>query len=175
MMNCHQCQKHLVAYIHDEATPRIRRRVAAHLDTCESCYAAYVRERDASTQMTQDLAWFGQPDNAQLTDIWANVQGTWNQPTQRQRAYRWQHGLMMAAMVLLSVLPWSLNVGNLVHVPVPFQATPAVSPQNTPQGTAVGVVRVAFDVNTPTEDVLPPTPTSTPPMAPVPNMSNEQR
>lgn len=173
-MNCQHCQNHLVAYMHDEAPPRLSRRIARHLRECETCYAAYVRERGAAQQMTQDLAWFGQPDDAQLNRIWATVQTELDAPTPRRRAYPWRHVLAMAAMLLLCALPWALHGGNLDFPRVALPATPAFQPGGTPSGTQT-VKLAALDTNTPTEDVLPPTPTSTPPMAPIPDTESLSR
>ena len=168
---CHHCQQHLVAYINNEASPKVRKRVATHLQTCETCYAAYIRERDTAQQITQELTLFAQADKTQLNNIWASVQAELDTPTPKRYTFskEWQRGLVLVALAVICVLPWSLSVGNFTSPTLQNRMRPVDEPNLTPQAFSSPVHIVALDTTSkPTEDVLPPTPTSTPAIAPIP-------
>lgn len=174
MTHCQYCQEHLIAYINNEATPRIRRRVADHLHSCETCYAIYTRERDAAQQLSRELTLFGRANDNQLDSLWSVIQDEIETPepiTRTNNGKVWQRGLVLVALAVLCALPWSLSWGDLVSVSIPLRATPAVVPYDngTPAGTEGSDISiVALSTGTPTDDMLPPTATSTPMVAPIP-------
>jgi anti-sigma factor RsiW len=177
MSDCQYCQRHLITYINGEGSARMRRRVSQHIQACDACYAAYVRERTAAGRVAQELTLFGTPHRTQLTSMWADVQAELAAPrSSRSKAvrYRWQHGLALVALVVLWALPWSLSWGAFVQT-APEPATPALAPNSTPEGTNVSVLRVAaLEPGNPTEDAAPPTATSTPAVAPIPETLSVQ-
>lgn len=172
MTTCTHCQEHLLTYIHDEAPPRLRRKIAAHLRTCEACYALYVRERDTAHELSQELTLFGGASKPELDTMWASIQNELTAPPTPPThtvSYGWQRGMVLAALLVLCMLPWSLTWGELVSTSAAQRIIPVDVPESTPTITQTRAVRVvALGTSQPTEDMLPPTATSTPASAPVP-------
>lgn len=170
---CTDCQIHLVAYIHNELPERTRRRVGLHLRSCDRCYEVYRVEQGRARQLENELARFGEPSAQQLTSVWEQVQvGLVPQPTQSPWVPNGQfrQGIVVLAFMALCMLPWLMNVNHLATASPTMNATPVRVPEDTPTGTEVAVKRDAVFEPIPTEDTLPPTPTSTPPGAPIPQI-----
>ncbi len=72
-LSCRQCRKYLTAYVNNELTPRARRRVDQHLNTCRGCSSEYLLDRRAAADITDALARIGAPSDRQLNEIWASV------------------------------------------------------------------------------------------------------
>ncbi|MFN8528204.1 MAG: zf-HC2 domain-containing protein [Anaerolineae bacterium] len=72
-LSCHQCRKYLTAYVNNELTPRARRRVDQHLNTCRECSSEYLLDRRTAADITDTLARIGVPSERQLSEIWASV------------------------------------------------------------------------------------------------------
>ncbi|MEL6149895.1 MAG: zf-HC2 domain-containing protein [Chloroflexota bacterium] len=171
-ISCQHCNDNLIAYINGETGPRLRRRMAEHLQTCEACYADYVRECDIARDAQNDLTLLGRPDNAQLDRIWEAVHvelDAMPQTPPRPQSYGARRSLALIALVILCALPWTTSVESRVIAAFSLRATPAIMPQSTPDSTMTSVASIAVINNgRPTEDVLPPTATSTPAVAPIP-------
>jgi len=170
MTECIHCQSNLVAYIDRELPTWEARRVGAHLKACDACYRAYVARRDATRDMERELTLFGTPSAPQLENIWAAVGAeiAERKPPRRPRRFNWQRGLVGVAFAMLCVLPWTLNTEHIIAAAMPVGITPVEMPEGTPEGTQAISTRVAAR-KLPTEDAGPPTPTSTPAVAPVPD------
>jgi len=178
MPTCDDYRSQLVSYINRELPRRKQQRLAKHLQHCEGCYAAYVRERDTAQHLTRELMLLGQSSSSQLDSIWDAVTKQVNSPTSQtantsKNSYNWQPGAAWAALVILCMIPWTMSWNNLVSVTSTLGVTPVDVPVNTPDGTRIGAAQVQinaiqFDFDVPTEDALDPTPTVTPPAAPIP-------
>lgn len=172
MNGCQQCRNDLVKYINEDLSPQLMREMAAHLQNCDTCYALYRYERDAAQQIAKEFAFLGMPEGKQLDRMWRQVSSDLENPETPIHHYDWLHGLAAVLLVTLTILPWVFHLNNFASVTLTSGITPAVVPgEETPEGTESSRFRrVALNLNVPTEDAeLPPTPTSTPAIAPVPN------
>ncbi|MEM6284650.1 MAG: zf-HC2 domain-containing protein [Chloroflexota bacterium] len=172
-ISCQHVHEHLIAYVNGETGPRLRRRIAEHLHTCDSCYADYVRERDTARDAQNDLTLLGRPESTQLDRIWEAVHvelDTMPAQPQQPQTYGVRRSLALVTLMVLCVLPWSASVEDRVIAALDLRATPAVMPYGTPDSTTTSVASIAVynHDGRPTEDVLPPTATSTPAVVPVP-------
>lgn len=132
-ISCQSCRAKLPAYLHRELNPRLRRRVAAHLNNCPACYAAYRQHQDIGRDLQSSLPAFGQPDHAQLGRVWRAVQAEMNQPRRSfQPVFRARYSLGVVALLITLVLPWVF--GSQSHVmALPMLPTPAATGlQETP-------------------------------------------
>jgi anti-sigma factor RsiW len=104
--SCHDCREYLPAYISRDLPPTVRRRVGAHLDTCEACYTVYQRQREITHKLAQQVPLVGKADAPRLGKIWSAVQAemtrprrsSWNQIPRR-------HGVVILILVLVLLLP----------------------------------------------------------------------
>jgi anti-sigma factor RsiW len=174
--DCQHTRDHLVAYINGELGRRRTRRIADHLRGCETCYAAYVRERDTARNLTSELTLLGRADAPQFDALWSHIetQLTTAPATRAPRPASWTSGLVGVALAMLVALPWTLFADEWVaSAAFPIVATPAMMPEETPAGTdsqeGTPHNRAIAALNLATEDPLPATPTSTPAVAPIPN------
>jgi anti-sigma factor RsiW len=171
MNECTYCQSALIAYIDGELSRREARRVAAHLHSCDGCYRAYITRRDATRDIERDLSLLGTADAPQLDSIWTAVQSEIKERTptrQHPRRDNWERAMVGAAFAVLCALPWTLTTDNMIaSAAMPVGVTPVEMPAGTPEGTRATSTRVAART-LPTEDAGPPTPTSTPAVAPAP-------
>lgn len=172
MNDCQRCQQHLIDYINGGLSPWLSRDVAAHIRECDTCYTVYVQQRDTAHRLENELALFGRAQESQLKNIWADVEAALDQPppVAQQHSMHWWQGSVLAALMLICVLPWTLHATRLTR-PVARPAMIVNAPNShTPDGTAVSAAQVMVVADErPTEDAAPPTPTSTPAVAPVPD------
>lgn len=170
MVDCSSYQEKLIAYIHDELPPHQARAMRRHLDECPACYAAYVQQRDAANAFAQDVRVLGTPSRGQLQSMWANIAAELDTPPHPRRDIpQWQHGLAAAVLLVLCLLPWSLSLEDIAYAGYQLGATPAVEPHVTPDGTDTRQ-KIAYYRQVSTADPLTPTVTSTPAVAPSPQV-----
>jgi predicted anti-sigma-YlaC factor YlaD len=132
-LTCQGCRAKLPAYLHRELNPRLRRRVAAHLNNCPSCYAAYRQQQEMARELDAMLPGFARPDRAQLGRVWAAVQADMHQPRRSFRpVFRARYSLGVVALLVTLALPWMLgNQSRALALPMP--PTPAdANLQETP-------------------------------------------
>ncbi len=68
------CKTRMVAYINGELPPAARRRMARYIEGYPTCYAEYIRQREAARELNFRLPLVGQPEKPTLDRIWAAVQ-----------------------------------------------------------------------------------------------------
>src|SRR5258708_33777840 len=71
MISCKQCQKHLVAYINHELSPKMRNQVSQHLDQCEACYALYLQHKRVTYELRRVLPLVGKNRPPTFDRVWA--------------------------------------------------------------------------------------------------------
>jgi anti-sigma factor RsiW len=173
MTDCGHCQRHLIAYIDNDLPTRTKRHVADHLRTCERCYTLYVQQRDQNAQLVRDLSILGSNHTPDFDGMWATIDSQLTiAPSSHRSDFSWQRGLVGLAFAVMCVLPWTLSLdGFVASAALPVGATPAEMPHETPEGTITTrtSLTVAYDFERATEDAQPPTPTSTPAVAPAPD------
>lgn len=126
-LTCHACQSKLVAYLHRQLPLAMLHRVGQHLDSCPVCYAAYIAQRDLSSELGASLLRFGQPENAQLGRMWAAIQADIQRPrTVARRPPLGRYGVALLMLALALLLPWSLGKSPVVNA-VPHQPAAPVS------------------------------------------------
>ena len=171
MDRCTFTRQQIIAYINGELSPRQRRVVSQHVDQCATCYALYRYERDHAARLSSELHLLGRARRPDLDRLWSHVQQQIH-PSVRfgvdQRV--WQYSLLAAALILVCALPWLslarwVNVGHGV-------ITAVIPAELTPDGTrSVRGQSVALIAETATVNPQPPTPTSTPAAAPMPEVT----
>jgi anti-sigma factor RsiW len=119
--SCRECRAHLPAYLHRELKPRLRRRVAQHLNGCPACYAQYRAHRDLAQELSSVLPRVGAADSSRLGKIWSGVQMEMAQP--KASRYRARFSMAAAALVATLALPWALGSHQRV-LAVPDPPTP---------------------------------------------------
>ena len=100
-LSCDEYKRYLPAYSDRELPPLLRRRVAMHLEKCESCYASYVRQREVSRELAQQVPLIGRADAPRLNKIWTAVQGEMAHP--RRAALRRIPARYPMAVIILVV------------------------------------------------------------------------
>ncbi|GEM_PF-1025557 len=73
-MSCRKCRATLTGYIHNELTPRARRRVELHLNECRACSAHYMEQKRAARDFEIELSAIGSPNAQRLDRVWAAIQ-----------------------------------------------------------------------------------------------------
>jgi predicted anti-sigma-YlaC factor YlaD len=140
-MTCHDCRAHLPGYIHRELSPLVRRRVGAHLDKCEACYAVYTSQREVARELTQQVPLIGQADAPRLGKIWSSIQVEMARPRRStlSRIPR-RRGFAIVILVLVLLLP-SLGFHALqqrqVAMALPVPPTPTETSERTSQAVAM--------------------------------------
>ncbi|MBI5670420.1 MAG: zf-HC2 domain-containing protein [Chloroflexi bacterium] len=145
MMTCRNCQAHLVAYLHNELSPHLRRRVAYHLDDCPVCYAVYVWQRDLARDLQNAVPLIGRGSQPRLNRVWAAVQADLAQPRRTPLFYQARYGLAMLAAALTLLFPWVFSGHDVTLAAPPTQPAPLLAVQTAgvtaplPAGTAVAL------------------------------------
>jgi anti-sigma factor RsiW len=108
-ITCHECQTHLVAYVHDELPMRARRRVAQHISRCDNCYALYAMERNLSNELRSTVPLVGQPNAPQLGRVWAAIQTDMGRSRPVMGGHQARFGLAFIILILALALPWTMD------------------------------------------------------------------
>ena len=177
MDNCQYCRKYLIDYIQGGLPQRRSRHVGQHLRRCDACHAVYVQQRETTHTLENELALLGKAQDTQLEAMWRNIAFELETPQpQPAQAHSWWHSGALVALLVLCVLPWTFNLNQIVGTATTYESAQMGIPYHavTPNGTAVSIAqRIEIRREQPTEDAAPPTPTSTPAVAPAPgNLSN---
>lgn len=136
MISCKQCQKHIIAYVNHELSPKLRDQVAGHLDHCETCYALYLQHRQTSYDLRRVMPLVGNYRPPSFERIWT---ATRRDSTRRTTNYPVRYGMAMLAITLLLLVPFALGRTNQVLAEPPTQP---VAP----------LTRVTPNVTTPTDE-----------------------
>ncbi|MBC7809978.1 MAG: zf-HC2 domain-containing protein [Burkholderiales bacterium] len=153
-MDCRFCEAHLVAYLNGQLSAKARSRIARHVDECESCYAAYMNERDMSRELERRVplvgANVGMGTNAAFARMWSAIEI--EIPTSPAPAastgWRWSYQLRysLAALVfmLALLLPWTMEQHKIgLSLPIPPEPSLVIE-----RGTPAPVISVALFSNT---------------------------
>lgn len=132
MIACRVCREHLPGYIARELAPAVRSQVAEHIQTCDACYAAYVHQRELSSELSRTLPGLGNPLPS-LDRIWAGVEAEMRAPKRPTISFEQaRYSVAVVLLMIVLLLPWSLRAHqfNLPTPPTPdtvnTPATPAV-------------------------------------------------
>lgn len=162
-LSCQNCRAKLPAYLHRELNPRLRRRVAAHLNNCPACYAAYREQQDIARELQDMLPAFGQTDSVQLGRMWSAVQTEMAQPQRRfQPVFRARYSLGVVALLVALALPWMLG-GQSRALALPMPPTPA--------GTGLQETPPVTNATTAATAEAPEASAHTPPLQPTPDVT----
>src|SRR5690606_990750 len=132
MISCHDCRKLIPAYVSRELPTDMRRSVGAHLDGCEACYTIYLRQREVTHELVQQVPAIGRTSAPQLGKIWNAVQAEMAlpRPSSWSRINRRQ-SIVTIALVLALLVPslgyQALKQRSMLALPVPPTPTETVS------------------------------------------------
>ncbi len=99
--------QHLIlAYVHGQLRPARRARVMNHVRVCDTCRAALAHEERLALDLQREMPLIGQPNNGQLTRMWAGVwqEISLNPPQSRVRRTPFLPGLSAVLAILLVML-----------------------------------------------------------------------
>lgn len=145
MINCRECQSHLIVYIHNELSPHLRRSVAYHLDDCPSCYTLYVQQRNLAHDLQNALPMIGRGEKPRFDRVWAAIQMDMAKPRRASIFYQTRYGLALMAAVLGLLFPWVIGNQNVSLAAPPTQPAPLLAVQTAgvtapvSQGTAIAL------------------------------------
>jgi anti-sigma factor RsiW len=154
-LSCHACQSKLVPYLHRQLSPRMQRRVGSHLDECPVCYAAYIAQRELSSELTAGLSRLGQPNAPQMTRLWAAIQADIQKPRPVPRRTTGRAGVALLILILALLLPWSLDKQPVAHAVPDQPAAPASTAAVTEAPAVVAMLTPEARVNS-TYALIPP-------------------
>lgn len=119
------CRSRMVAYLHGELTPPVRQRMARYIDESPTCYAEYLRQRDAVRELTWKLPLVGQPDKPQLDNIWSAIQAEMkgHHTSRRRPAIHMRYGFAGMVLALTFLMPFTMGNRD-VAFSVPSQPAP---------------------------------------------------
>ena len=127
MISCRICREHLPGYISRELSTAARSQVAAHIQTCDACYAVYVQQRNLSSELARTIPALGNP-LPRFDRIWAGVEADLRQPKrQPMRLDQARYTMIVLLLMIALLLPWSIRAQQF-NLPTP--PTPAAL--NTP-------------------------------------------
>ena len=170
MIRCQAVQARLAAFIHGELPLKVRRRVAAHLERCAKCRAAYQRQRELVRELERELPRVGQAESKHLARVWSRVQNELNTPTPRPALrYRTSYGVVALLLLLIVSVPYALSLDD--PSPTPARTLPARTvvlatnipdervlhriPENALNRTAPAATRIHVDFVTPQAALTP--------------------
>jgi anti-sigma factor RsiW len=130
-ITCDDCQAHLLTYLHNDATPLMRRRVARHLDHCEACYTLYQQELQLMRELKRAVPHIGAGNSANFDRVWRGIQAEIRQPSGPR--FQMRYGLAMLALILVFLVPMTMGNQNLslTALPPPAPIAALVTPDLT--------------------------------------------
>jgi anti-sigma factor RsiW len=136
------CKSRMVAYVNGELPPAARRRIARYIERYPTCYAEYVKQKDAARELNFRLPLVGQPDKPTMDRIWMAVSAemTSHHPdigsggTRKRRlltaplSFRVRYGMLGLAMALTLAVPLTFSANHTAFAvsltqPIPMTAT----------------------------------------------------
>ena len=132
---------------HTSLSPKMQRRVGQHLDTCPVCYAAYLAQRDLSSELSASLTRIGQPSVPQLGRMWSAIQTDIQRPRPVPRRSTGRYGVALLILVLALLLPWSLDQQPVVRAIPNHPVAPASTADVTAAPTLVAMATPVATVN----------------------------
>lgn len=124
--SCRECRALLPAYVDRELSAAERRLVAGHLDTCERCHAAWVRQRNLAAGLRAGLPGMGRLEPARAGALWQAVHHELMTPRRMALPFSQRRMSLLVLLVAAAlVLPWLLSPGRLAARSLPLPPTPA--------------------------------------------------
>ncbi len=144
-ISCGECQTHLIAFVHGDGTPLMRRRISRHLDHCSVCYSHYRRELELKQQLSREVRLIGGTDQPDFTRVWVEIQTNMEAGKSPVPRLDVRYGLAMLGLMLAILAPLTLGNQNLPLEMPPTQPAPLVV-HMTPNTTASTITEttVAF-------------------------------
>lgn len=105
---CRYVHLQLDAFLDSRLSPRVRRRVVRHIDTCPACYQAYARQRDLRRDLQATVPLVGRGAAPDFDRMWSAIRTELPRPQPRQTQFR--YGLVMLLLVMALIVP--LTMGN---------------------------------------------------------------
>lgn len=136
---CSHCEKHLDAYLDHRLTPRLRRRVARHLDECPRCYLLYIQRRDLQQELQRALPLVGRRDKTDFQRLWGGISAELPRTAVPNRM---RYGLVAMALMVMFLLPFTMAHRDVMLSPT-IPAAPETLATQTPESTAVAEATVA--------------------------------
>jgi anti-sigma factor RsiW len=151
---CHYTRPRLDAFIDGELSPRVRRRVAQHLDRCPHCDRRYIQRRALRRELQRALPLVGHAVEPDYAALW---QGIRSELPRRTPPRKFRYGLVMMMIMLALVVPFTMGNGRVTQTP-PQQPVPQVQAgtvahdvtDTQPLATAVASATQAGDTTPPT-------------------------
>jgi hypothetical protein len=126
-ITCSECQTHLLAFLHHDVNPLLRRQLARHLDHCPRCYATYRSELDLMQNLAHELPLMGARNQPDFNAIWKSVQTEIQRPKPGIPQFQARYGLAMLVFALVLLLPLTLGNQNLSLSTPPTQPRPVIA------------------------------------------------
>lgn len=145
-IQCGECRSHLVAFLHGDVSPLLRRRVARHLDHCMACYNLYLQELDLMRDLKRTVPKIGQGHQPKFDAIWSEIQIEITRPKRDLPRFHMRYGLAALALVLVFLVPLTMGNQNLTLASPPTQPIP-LTQRATPKGTEPGAVETPVAVS----------------------------
>src|SRR5687767_15006149 len=139
-IHCGECRLHLVAFLHGDVSPLLRRQVARHLDHCPDCYGLYLQELDLMRDLKREVPRIGAGHQPRFDQVWAAIQQDIVKPSMPR--FHMRYGLAMVALMLVSLVPLTMGNTKLAFASPPPQPIP-LTQHATPSGTEPGTVETA--------------------------------
>jgi hypothetical protein len=95
----------------------MRRRVARHLDHCETCYILYQQELDLMGELEGIVPQIGVGNGANFDRLWSDIQDEIRQPSAPR--FQMRYGLAMMALILVFLVPMTMGNQNLSLTTLP--------------------------------------------------------
>lgn len=116
----------MTAYINGELPQVTRRFIARQIDEDERCYNEYILQRRTKNELERILPTLGRSNEAQLNNIWSNIQAEMNKPSEMRmtapkHSFQLGYGLVVVAMTLALLLPLTFEAQSVNAQDVPTQ------------------------------------------------------
>ena len=98
-IHCGECRSHLLAFLHGDVSPLLRRQVARHLDHCPACYELYRQELDLMRDLKREVPFIGATHQPRFDLVWAAIQQDIVKPKSAMPRFHFRYGLAMMALV----------------------------------------------------------------------------
>ncbi|MEO8606745.1 MAG: zf-HC2 domain-containing protein [Chloroflexota bacterium] len=145
-IQCGECRSHLVAFLHGDVSPLLRRRVARHIDHCPACYSLYLQELDLMRDLKRHVPLIGKGHQPAFDAIWAEIQTDIVKPKPSLPQFHMRYGLAMLALIMIFLVPLTMGNQNLTLASPPTQPVP-LAQHATPKGTEPGAVETPVAVS----------------------------
>ncbi len=117
---CHYTRVRLDAFIDAELSPRVRRRVAQHLDRCPHCDRAYRQRRELRRELQQTLPLVGTHVTPDFAALWVDIRA---EIPRKSPPRKFRYGLVMLLLAMALVTPFTMGNGRVTQV-LPDQPVP---------------------------------------------------